>query len=143
MQQECFVTVQILHTLIGLNIGCVSVATTMFGACTNLKSLGNSHIGKIGSVMQYMFQECHNLTDVPQMDTSSVTNMERAFEACNNLTDGAIQNIINMCLNSNITETSQKNLSPNNTSSVFVHTNITSSRYSNRLTELRNKGWSY
>jgi len=66
------------------------------------------------------------------MNTSKVTSMLYTFRLCNNLSDAAIQNIINMCLNSKITSTTYKNLSNANSSSVFYSTNIMNTRYQNR-----------
>ena len=36
--------------------------------------------------MNYMFGSCYNLTTIPQLDTSNVTNMSSMFSSCNNLT---------------------------------------------------------
>ena len=36
--------------------------------------------------MQYMFQNCGNLTTIPLLDTSAVTNMKSMFDKCKNLT---------------------------------------------------------
>ena len=36
--------------------------------------------------MSYMFGYCNNLTTIPQLDTSNVTNMSAMFNSCNNLT---------------------------------------------------------
>ena len=36
--------------------------------------------------MSYMFGYCNNLTTIPQLDTSNVTNMGNMFNSCNNLT---------------------------------------------------------
>ena len=35
---------------------------------------------------QYLFYECNTLTEVPEMDTSSATNMKQMFYNCTNLT---------------------------------------------------------
>ena len=36
--------------------------------------------------MQYMFDLCSNLTTIPQLDTSKVTDMKNMFSGCNKLT---------------------------------------------------------
>lgn len=65
------------------------------------------------------------------------------FGYCNNLSTDSIQNIINMCLNSNITTASYKNLNTSNYYSPFYRSNITNSKYTNRKTELSAAGWKY
>ena len=93
--------------------------------------------------MWAMLSGCGNLEDVPQFNINNVTNITQMFGVCNKLSDASIQNIINSFLNSNITNTTIKNLNNSNQYSPFYRTNITSSRYSNRLSELTAAGWSY
>lgn len=112
----------------------------MFANCWNLQEAPYLNTAKVTS-MANMF-EITNLRNIPQYDTTNVTDMRCMFYYCNYLTDNAIQNIINMILNSNI-PSSYKNLRTNNWNSPFMSTNITSSRYSNRLSELAAAGWVY
>ena len=89
------------------------------------------------------FMQCNNLVTVPQYNTSNVTNMSQTFTFCNNLSNASIQNIINMCLNSNITDSSKKTIQLSNIESPLYLTNISPDRYSNRISELEAAGWTY
>ena len=113
----------------------------MFYECTNLVNAPSLNTATV-ETMARMFYNCRNLVDVPEYNTHNVNNMEIAFSHCNKLSNASIQNIINMCLNSNI-YTTYKNLNPSDRYSPFNSTNITSSRYSNRLSELTAAGWKY
>ena len=55
----------------------------------------------------------------------------------------SIQNIVNMCLNSNITTSTYKNLSNANSYSPLYQTKFDNSYYSDRLSDLTNAGWTY
>ena len=115
----------------------------MFRSCTNLVTVPNFN-NMIVINMGAMFSLCENLVTVPQFNTSKVnTALSSMFLGCNNLSNESIQNIINMCLNSAITDAKYKNLSATNVYSPFNGTNITSNKYSNRLTELTSAGWVY
>ena len=46
-----------------------------------------------------MFRNCTNLTTIPLLDTSSVTNMQNMFDICHNLSDESLNNILAMCAN--------------------------------------------
>ena len=93
--------------------------------------------------MHRTFYGCWYLRNVPEFNTSNVTNMYQTFESCNNLSDASIQNIINMCLNSNITTSTYKNLNNANSYSPLYNTKFNNSYYSNRLSELTAAGWTY
>ena len=120
----------------------VTSMSGMFGNCTNLTTLPNFDTRNVTDVV-YMFQNCNNLTTVPNFNTSKVINITGMFQDCYNLSDASVQNIINMCLNSGITNTSYKNLNTTCSYSPFRNSNITSDRYSNRLSELTAAGWTY
>jgi len=108
----------------------------------NLSTTPNFNTANVVS-MAYMFAEDIKLTSVVTYNTANVTNMCGMFIKCNNLSDASVQNIINMCLNSNVTNTTIMNLNTANVYSIFRDSNITSERYSNRLEELTQAGWSY
>ena len=114
----------------------------MFYGCRNLITAPNFDIGNATTVAN-MFYNCRNLTTVPQYDMSSVINAINMFCRCNNLTDASLQNIINSCLNSRITNSQRKTLRTSDTYSLFYNTNISSSRYENRWSELTAAGWTY
>ena len=46
-----------------------------------------------------MFNNCTNLTTIPLLDTSSVTDMNSMFAYCLNLSDESLNNILAMCTN--------------------------------------------
>lgn len=116
-------------------------ANYMFYNCINLTSIPNWDATNV----IYMNNMCgldYNLTSISNLYTPNVTNISSAFYACNNLSNASIQNIINMCLVSNI-PASKRNLSNTNLSSPFYNTKFNNSYYSNRLSELTAAGWSY
>lgn len=131
-----------ITTIPNLNTSKVTTTTAMFWNCHNLKSVPNFDTSNVTN-MWGMFMYCYNLVTVPQFDFSSVKSFVQLYSYCNNLSTASIHNIINTCLNSGMTNANQMNLNVNNTYSIFRYTNITSSRYSNRLTELTQAGWKY
>lgn len=111
-----------------------------FNGCTNLMNapiVDASNTTSLGG----MFYNCTNLVNVPEYNTAKAT-MQATFAHCNNLSDASIQNIINMCLNSNSPE-GTKILRPNYDWGPFAQTNIVNTRYQNRWTELDAAGWTY
>mgnify|MGYP003309483511 CR=1 FL=1 len=115
---------------------------SVFDNCCNLLNITNINISNINNMFA-TFLYCNSLTDIAYLDTSNVTNLARTFCRCNNLSNSAIQNIINMCLNSNVTNNTLMNLGTANVYSPLYQTKFDSSYYSNRLTELTQAGWSY
>ena len=114
----------------------------MFAQSQNLTTIPNFDTSNVTG-MSGMFSSCYNITDVPQLNTSKVTDMSYMFAVCNNLSNESIQNIINMCLNSNITTSTYKNLNNTNQYSPLAYSKFDSSYYMNRWTDLSNAGWSY
>ena len=57
----------------------------MFYGCKVLTNIPQLDTSKVTN-MSYMFGSCSALTSVPQLDTSSVTNMKRIFYMCSGLT---------------------------------------------------------
>ena len=90
-----------------------------------------------------MFQNCINLVIISELNTAKVTYMRQAFAYCNNLSADSIDRIINMCLNAVNMASTEKTLLTTSTRSPFYKTNITNSRYTNRLSELSAAGWTY
>lgn len=93
--------------------------------------------------MDKMFYCCNNISDIPELNTNNVVNMCQMFTYCNNLSNSAIQNIINMCINSNITNITLMNLNSSNQYSPLYQTIFDNSYYSNRFTDLTNAGWTH
>lgn len=131
--------------LVNVNLNLGSNLTNMayaFNMCIRLKEPNIICTSEKISHMHYAFYNCGNLTTIPQFSSNKIINMYRMCYRCNNLSDASVQNIVNMCINSNIPSSSRK-LSNLATASPFYGSNIDSSRYSNRLSDLTNAGWSY
>lgn len=56
----------------------------MFNNCINLTSIPQLNTSKVNN-MYYMFSNCSKLTSVPQLDTSNVTNIYSLFHSCSAL----------------------------------------------------------
>ena len=52
--------------------------------------------------MNHMFNNCTSLKEIPQLNTSNVTNMSVMFYSCNKLTDTSIDNILQFCITAKI-----------------------------------------
>lgn len=124
------------------NLSRTKNTNSMFFACSNLINTPNMITPNVTDMAQ-MFRACANLVNVYQYNTSSVTSIYEMFDGCNNLSNASIQNIVNMCLNSNITNPSQKILMTNNSSSPLYNTKFNNSYYQNRWAELDAAGWKY
>ena len=120
----------------------VAIAIATFSGCTNLTTVPNFNTSKVNN-MSFMFRGCEKLEDIPQYNTASTTNLICFADRCNNLSNSAIQNIINMCLNSAINDAKYMNLNSANEYSPIGNTKFDSTYYSNRLDELTAAGWSY
>lgn len=110
-----------------------------FENCSNLIDAPNFDTSNCKQV-SYMFNNCVNLVNVPQYNLIKCTSVAVMVGKCNNLSDASIQNIINICLNSNI-KAEYRNLQISNSSSPFYNTNISNTKYENRWTELTEAGW--
>ena len=73
----------------------------MFDNCTSLKEIPQLNTSNVTN-MSYMFQYCELLENVPQFDTSNVIAMKNMFQYCNKLTDTSIDNILQFCITSKI-----------------------------------------
>lgn len=93
--------------------------------------------------MDSTFADCTNLVEVSELNTHNVFTMNNMFRHCNNLSNNSIQNIVNMCLNSNITNTARMNLDNTNIYSPLFNTIFDNSYYQNRWQELTDAGWKY
>ena len=112
-----------------------------FIGCNSLINAPNIYFPNVVTFSN-MFSNCVRLRNVPEYNASKVYNMGMMFRYCNNLSNTSIQDIINMCLNSDI-PASNKNLSTSNYSSPFYDTKFYNVYYSNRLAELNAAGWKY
>ena len=57
----------------------------MFNNCNNITAIPSFSTSNVTD-MSYMFNNCNNLTEIPQFDTSKVTNMTSMFVNCVKLT---------------------------------------------------------
>lgn len=55
--------------------------------------------------MNGMFQNCEKLEDVPVYDTQYISQMSNMFQNCNSLTNNALNNILQMCINATYANT--------------------------------------
>ena len=74
---------------------CPSNASSMFTGCTNLTTIPLLNTSSVTN-MNYMFYGCTNLTEIPLLDTSNVTNMISMFGDCTNLTTIPLLNTSNV-----------------------------------------------
>ena len=133
------------HSLVSLNncnFSNVQNLWQSFGQCWNLQATPDIHSDNIINMCE-AFNNCISLTEVIQYNTLKVNDMSKTFQFCNNLSNDSIQNIINMCLNSNITNTTRMNLMTTNTYSPFSNTIFDNSYYQDRWQELTDAGWTY
>ena len=114
----------------------------MFDSCGTITFIPNFDTSNVTN-MANICKGAVNLINVPEYNTSNVTDLRQAFVQCNLLSNDSIQNIVNMCINSNITTATYKNLSNINSNSPLYQTRFNSSYYSNRLSDLLTAGWSY
>ena len=63
----------------------VTNMNSMFQNCSNLTTIPQLNTSKV-VFMNYMFQYCSKLITIPQLDTSKVTSMTSMFQNCSNLT---------------------------------------------------------
>lgn len=61
--------------------GSINEANGMFGECTSLTTVPVYSFGSSLATMAEMFRQCSSLTTVPVFNTSSVTDMQRVFDA--------------------------------------------------------------
>lgn len=135
---------------------CVNLSGSINMSLTNVIRLHDTfnNCRKITTVSLYntdnmrllfnVFTNCINLVEITEFNMSGVKEMRSIFQYCNKLSNNAVQNIINSILTINPNSSNVvRNLSTANIYSIFYNTNIKSSRYSNRLTELTQAGWSY
>ena len=113
-----------------------------FAHCSNLVTFPNLNTRNVVT-LQNTFWNCVNLVSLPELNTSRVSYMLSMVAQCNNLSNASIQNVVNMCLNSNITDINYKNLSNTNTYSPLYNTKFDNTYYQNRWEELSNAGWTY
>ena len=131
-----------LASVSNLNTSKVTDMSAMFDYCTKLTSAPNLDTSNVTN-MNYMFSQCNRLRSVPEYNTSKVADMSGMFQCCNDLVDVSIQNIVNMCINSDVTNIMYKNLSNSNLYSPLYNTVFDNSYYSDRLDELNTAGWTY
>lgn len=105
-------------------------------------NLSNVTVGNITSTAG-MFNSCVNLASLDLSGTTfaNVTSISNMFSRCNKLSDPSVDGIINCLLNMSSLPAEAKVLSTTTAGSPFYASNITSARYSSRVSELESAGW--
>ena len=111
-----------------LNTSNVTNTTFMFNECTNLISAPEMDTSNV-TAMNFMFAYDTNLGVVPAYDTSKVTTMNNMFYMSPNLSDEALNNIMQMCINTTDKYTGNKTLSALSISSELATKCTTLSNY--------------
>lgn len=111
-----------------LNTSNVTNTTFMFNECTNLISAPKMDTSNV-TAMNFMFAYDTNLGVVPTYDTSKVTTMNNMFYMSPNLSDEALNNIMQMCINTTDKYTGNKTLSALSISSELATKCTTLSNY--------------
>lgn len=96
-------TIPLIDTSKGVNFanmffGCSSITTIPLIDTSRATNVGN------------MFNSCTNLTTIPIFDFSGCNRLYNTFANCPNFTDTSLDNILKICINSNVTSTSRKTL---------------------------------
>ena len=107
MFNECpnLITIPLLDT------SSVTDMSSMLANCSSLKSIPLIDTSSVtGANVNYMFYNCTLLETIPVLNLSKVTNMNNMFTGCTHLSDLSLDNILQMCINSNVTTTSRKKL---------------------------------
>lgn len=100
---QCFSRCTSLETIPLINTSKVRTTRYMFDGCSSLISIPQIDTAN-STNMEYMFNGCSKLTTVPVLDTSKVTNMSNMFTGCTKLTSASLNNIMQMCINSQVTD---------------------------------------
>ena len=98
-----------LTTIPLLDMSNVQSTATMFKNCTSLTTIPLINTQNVTN-MNSMFYGCTSLTTVPLLNTAKTTGMNSLFSGCPNLTDESLDNILQMCMNSAVTQTNRKKL---------------------------------
>lgn len=114
----------------------------MFEGCSNLEKIPFFETKNCTSMAHFVYF-CNNLKDIKQYNTQKVNDFTSFARYSNNLCNSAIHNIINMCLNSNVTNVQRMNLNTSCLYGPFRETKYTAIYYQNRLDEITAVGWSY
>lgn len=113
-----------------------------FANCYNLTkipsiSMAGATYGSSAMGIKQTFYYCSNLVDVPVLDVSNATVLDKMFENCPKLSDESLNNIMQMCINSKITNASYKTLKAVGLSS----TQATKCQSLSNWSALQAKGW--
>ena len=82
---------------------------SMFSNAINLTTIPLLNLSSC-TTFSSLFYNCSNLENVPILDTSHTTRLQNVFYGCTKLTDTSLNNILQMCINSNVTTTTRKKL---------------------------------
>lgn len=87
----------------------VTTMSDMFRSCTSLISIPLINTANV-KTMTTMFVNCTALTTIPVLDTRKVTSMSSMFANCSSLSNESLNNILQMCINSSISGSTNKTL---------------------------------
>jgi len=107
---QTFYNCSSLKSVSDFGTGLVTNLNNTFFGCSSLTQAPYINTSSATS-MYWTFYSCNNLTTIPQYDTSRMTRLQNTFYGCPNLSNESLNNILAMCINSNITNTSYKKLS--------------------------------
>ena len=82
--------------------------TRTFAECKKLTTVGGIN-GKLSNAEE-TFRNCTLLENIPEFDCSEVIRLYNTFQGCSSLSDESLNNILNICRKSNVTNTSYKTL---------------------------------
>lgn len=91
-----------------LDISNVYTLFSTFKDCTNLISIPELDTHNV-TVWAETFANCTSLTSVPELDTSKAS-LRATFKNCPNLSNESLNNILQMCINSNAASASSKTM---------------------------------
>ena len=94
-----------IETIPNIDISLVENMWGTFAGCTNLKSIPELNTINVKHFTR-TFIGCTNLVTIPILPTNNVTTMSNFVSNCPNLSDEALNNILQMCINAtNYTQT--------------------------------------
>lgn len=86
-----------LSTVPLLNTNKVTIITSMFSSCNSLKTVPQFDTSNVKN-FNNTFSGCTGLVDVPILNLSKATSLKNMFSSCLYLSNGALNNIMQMCI---------------------------------------------
>lgn len=111
--QRIFSNCFILESVNNLDTNGIVNMEGMFSTCAKLETAPQLDTSSVTDV-SYMFSSCRNLKNVPFYNLPKVVDiskMTKMFNNCTSLTDESLDNILQMCISTNIPSSMSKKLS--------------------------------